>query len=101
MRKLVKKIPPPKKKKEAKKGRKEGKEGKGRIIPNKTSKSVSFICILAWQCHRTDRLFQPTQTRAAASATSWQSEAIGSSLGSGGVQLLMTAERAAPCRCDS
>lgn len=93
------KNPSLKKKEAKKKGRKEGKE-EGGMIPNKTSKSISFICILSSSViEQTGCFSQPD-----ASSCECYILAVRSDYplwGVEGVQLLMTAEQAAPCQCDN
>lgn len=58
------------------------------MIPNKTSKSISFICILSSSVIEQNRLFQPTRREQLRVLHLGSPEAIGSSLGSGGCSVI-------------
>lgn len=53
------------------------------------------------QCHGTDRLFQPTRREQLRVLHLGSPKRLAPLRGVEGVQLLMTAEQAAPCQCDN
>lgn len=80
--------------------RKEKQKGK-KPIPRKNMQACFIYLYPKQRCHRTDRLPQPTRLEQLRVLHLGSLKRLAPLWGVEGVQLLMTAEQAAPCQCDN